>query len=128
MIADLVRVVGVEGLVADVAQSLLVVHVRNSIMPLGTHLIVVECHRLRLESPHLSDKPLDAILPHPGLIPNVDFGEGGHDVVPHRAGCLTHIVKRSVPSRGMILPYGDYQRLEVCVDQEWRLHKVSAIG
>ena len=48
MVADLVRVVCVEGVVADVASSLLVVHVSNALIPLETLLFVVEadCHRL----------------------------------------------------------------------------------
>ena len=101
----------VERLVGNMAPSRLVVHVSNAIIQLEAILIIVETDRLRLESPQLRNQTLDTILPHPGLIPNVEVGEGGHDVVSQRAWCLTLAVKRSVPMRWMVRPSGNDQRL-----------------
>ena len=126
MIHNLVRVVGVEGFVADEALDFLVEIVGEASLPLQSLLVVIEFHCLLLEAPQLSDHPLHTIIPHPRLVPDVELGEGRQDLIPHRAGCLTLIVKRPVPSLWMVLPSGNYQRLEVCVDHEGRLRMVSA--
>ena len=93
VVPDLVRVVGIEGLVAYVAEDLIVVFVGEAGVPLQPFLIVVELHRLLLELHQLGDQPLNAILPHPRLVPDVELGEGGHDMISHRAGRLTLVVK-----------------------------------
>ena len=75
VVPDLVGVVGVEGLVADVAGGLIEVFVGEPIVPLETILVVGDGHHLRLEAPKLTNQPLHAILPHPGPIPNIELGE-----------------------------------------------------
>ena len=63
MIPDLVRVVGVEVVVPDVALSHLVEVEGEPVVPLHALLVVLECHCLRLEPPLLLKQPLAAILP-----------------------------------------------------------------
>ena len=125
VVPDLVSVVGVEGLVADMAEGLIVEFVGEPSIPLQSLLVVVELHCVLLEAHQLGYQPLHAILHHPRLVPDVEFGEGRHDVIAHRAERLTLVVKRSVPPLWMTLASGNYQHLEVCVDHEGRLRKVS---
>ena len=72
MIADLVRVVGVEGLLADMALVFLVEVVGEPSVPMQPIIVVIEVHCLLLEAPQLSDQSLHTILPHPRLIPDVE--------------------------------------------------------
>ena len=121
VIPYLVCVFVVEGLVAYVAEDPMVVVEVEPVVPQQALLVLVECHRLLREVVPLIYEPLDATLPHLGLVSVVELGEGGHDVILNRAGCLTLGVKRSVPDR-------HYHRLELIVDHECPLPKVSAIG
>ena len=65
MIADLVTVVGVEGLVAYGALDFLDDLVGEPIVTLEKLLVVVEAHRLCLEAPQLTNDPLHTIITHP---------------------------------------------------------------
>ena len=83
VVADIVCVVCVEGLVRYMAVGVLIVAVSEPIIPLQAILIVVEPHRLLLKGPQLFNEPFDAILPHLGLVPFVELGEGQDDIIAH---------------------------------------------
>ena len=72
VIADIVRVVGVEGLVADVAVGLLVGVEDKPIVPLPALLIDGETNRN--PSRLLRNEPFDANLPQLALVPLVEVG------------------------------------------------------